>query len=1066
MAIEGRAVAAAATEPSRALLALTSAALTLPGLRAQAALPIAQPEATVQHGFYQESDQRMRVEVWHGDLVLPYRDRFELSVSLDRDTYSGATPAYSLPSVMTNRLKFAQADDGTTAAELSLADVVSAASQGATAGELTILGGLNTFKDFTDARAGAEAAFIAANPRPLSPPPPPTLPGPVTLDFQGMTFASYSGAANVTPVAGGACPGNGAQGCYLEDGIAVGIVADASNPVAHLHRAGPAANRSLSYHADSSGIFLRALDGSAFNLDSLLFSAPLSGANPDNGADDVWEILGFDTATDATLGGGDGLNYASRVARLSLANGFDGTLSLTPEFRNIKGVWIHYRGYPRTPADGKEFEMRLDTVQLSGVQASSAETPEQLAWAADLERQVAIAQFQAVLDRVVPAGDVPVQRFQTQPRESRTQPILNARWFFDDTTLRVSGGVSDEPDFESSFGSVDVTREFNDRLSSVSLGYAYTRNSITRNEAHGSGHAHGDAHNPTDYPELDERSDFHSLNASIGQVLDRNTVLQLSGSYTHQAGYLSNPYKFVYVRGEITAEEYYELWQAGDGEVDWAAVTPLEVAGIELFRERRPDRRRQWTLSSRVNRHLPTLDATLQVDYRWYTDDWDVDAHTFTVEWYQSLPQDLAITPYLRYYTQSRADFFAPYFLAPRADHTYSSDYRLSGFGALSGGARLSKALGRALRIEGGIEYYTHQAALKLGGDDAGSYADFDNYLAHASINVDLSAAGAHAAHVHAAHAPVPAGVMYAHALPRDAVMFGYRYMDMRQAGAIEAGGASLTDAALAGRCGDAACATRPTLMTMRMHMLELMFAPTDWLTLMLMPQLIDGEMEMRQLAGARAAEHVGGHDSDGLGDTQLAALLRVFHRGGQRIQLGLGVSAPTGEYAATHDGTGDGDPLDYGMQRGSGTWDARPSLSYLGEAGRWFWGAQLAGVFRLEAANDAGYAFGDAWQLGAWGGVRVLPWLAGTLRVSHGEQAAVRGAIERDAPAESPAELPFNHGGRHTDLGVGVVATVPGGLFGGHSLSAEWLQPVADDPNGAQLERDGALMANWSMTF
>lgn len=1061
-------MAAAATDATRTLLALTTAALALPGMRVLAAMPAAQASATTQFGFYQESDQRMRVEVWHGDLVLPFHDRFELSVSLDRDTYSGATPAYSLPQAMADRMKFAQGSDGSIAADLSLADVVSAASQGATAGELTILGGLNTFKDFVDARGAAEAAFLAANPRPLAPPPPPTLPGPVNVDFQGMTFASYSGAANAIPVAGGACPGNAALGCYVEDGMAIGIVADPTNPVAHLHRAGGAANRSLAYHADSSGIYVRALDGSNFNLDSLLFSAPLGGANPDNGPDDAWEILGFDTAIDPALGAGNGIDYATRVARLSLANGFDGVLNLPGEFQNIAAFWIHYRGYPVTPADGKDFELRIDNLALSGVQATGAETPEQIAWAAALEREVAIAQFQAVIDRVVPVGDRTVQRFQTQPRESRTQPTLNARWFFDDTTLRVGGGVSDEPDFESSFGSVDLTREFNDKLTSVTLGYGYTHNEITRNEGGHTGHAHADAHNPTDYPALDERSVFHTVSASLGQVLDRNRVLQISGSYTHQSGYLSNPYKFVYVRGEITAEEYYDLWQASDGDVDWAAVTPLEVAGIELFRERRPDRRRQWALSSRLNQHLPTLAATLQLDYRWYTDDWDIAAHTFTVEWYQQLPREIEVTPYLRYYTQSRADFFAPYFLAPRADHIYSSDYRLSGFGALSGGLRLARTFSKGLRFEAGVEYYTHQGALKLGGGDAGDYADFDNYLAHASLTVDFGAGGSHEAHHtgHGQHAPVPAGVMYAHLLPRAGMMLGYRYMDMRQDGDFRAGSTTLGAGALDARCGSTPCLTRPSSMLMRMHMLEVMVAPSDWLSLMLMPQTIDGEMDMRQIPGASAAEHAGAHVSDGLGDTQLGALVRLFERPGQRVQAGLMLSAPTGEYAATMDGSGAGVVQDFGMQRGSGTWDLRPSLTWLGERGRWFAGAQLAGVFRLEDANDAGYAFGDAWQFSGWGGLRVLPWLAGTLRIVHSVQDAVRGDVVRQQPAESPAELPFNQGGRSTDLGLGVVATVQGGAFTGHQFSAEWLQPVRDEPNGAQLARDGALMANWSYAF
>ena len=310
---------------------------------------------------------------------------------------------------------------------------------------------------------------------------------------------------------------------------------------------------------------------------------------------------------------------------------------------------------------------------------------------------------------------------------------------------------------------------------------------------------------------------------------------------------------------------------------------------------------------------------------------------------------------------------------------------------------------------------------------------------------------------------------MFAHRLPEAGrFMLGYRYMDMRQSGPLQAGGTTLAAADAQAGCGSVDCASRMTSMTMRMHMLELMVAPTSWLSLMLMPQIIDGEMDMSPLPGALTTTHLGEHVSDGLGDTLLAAVLRVFERPGQQINLSLGFSAPTGESAATLDGaaTPDSIPLDYGMQRGSGTWDARPVLSYLGEQGPWFWGAQLGGTFRLAARNDAGYAPGDNWQLSGWGGRRLTPWLASSLRIVQTSQASVRGAVRRASLPESAGEFPGNQGGRYTDLGIGINASLPGSAFAGHALALEWLQPIADHVNGVQLERSGALMANWSFAF
>jgi hypothetical protein len=42
----------------------------------------------------------------------------------------------------------------------------------------------------------------------------------------------------------------------------------------------------------------------------------------------------------------------------------------------------------------------------------------------------------------------------------------------------------------------------------------------------------------------------------------------------------------------------------------------------------------------------------------------------------------------------------------------------------------------------------------------------------------------------------------------------------------------------------------------------------------------------------------------------------------------------------------------------------------------------------------------------------------------------------------------------------------VPSGPLKGLRLSAEWLQPVQDHPNGFQPRRDGTIWANASMAF
>ncbi|WP_426992910.1 DUF3570 domain-containing protein [Methylomonas sp. CM2] len=939
-------MAAIKSEKSKALAALTTAALSLPGLDCAAGVPSTQAEGNTEYGYYQESSGRMNVQIFHADGLIPLNDRLEFNFSLDRDTYTGASPAYSLPSAMTNQPVAIK----TTENGKDYADVVSAAS--------------------------------------------------------AVSAATLSGAESLL--------------------------------------------QTSSFYQEAYNSILTSLNDA-----------------------------------DAAI-------YGNNIPQDVLAN----------------------------------------------------------------NQQIAsLAGFDAALNNFIPANDKAVQRFQTQPLETRTQPVLGLKYYFDDTTLGITGGQSEEPDFQSNFGSLNFSHEFNDKLTTVSGGYSVTRNAIFRNGGHshtpsglGLGHIHPadcEISTCTDYSSLNANSLFHGVNLAISHVLDKNTLLNLAGSFTHQSGFLSNAYKTVYVRGEITPEEYLALSNTGaNSAIDWKAISKLEIVGPELFRENRPGQRNLFSFSGGVNHYFPALDAALHFDYRYYHDDWKIDAHTFEMKWLQSLPFGITVTPSVRYYSQSKADFFAPYYLAPRADGFYSSDFRLSGFGALSGGVILSKQIGKAVKLEAGFEYYQRASAFKLGGGGGSDYADYSYYLAHAGVNINLSAPGSllsgdgslidslfgdgdpHAHHHHHHHgAPVPAGVMFGHMMPKaDDVMVGYMYMYNGQAGTMLHGSQAVSDAQIvAGGCpgygsGVPAfngCLVKPASMHMGMHMLDIMYAPTDWLNLMVMPQLMDMDMTMSD--DLRAANYTPNstytekhyvtdtssfyagmhHTVFDLGDTSLIALVKLFDDTAHHLHAGIGVSAPTGNVAIPHttlstvnvpDSLG-ADHFyqanikvlqDYGMQSGSGTWDFKPTLTYTGEHDDVFWGAQFSAVKRLQDKNKSGYALGDTYQGSTWAGYKVTPWLSGTVRGVYTQQNKLKGDLYQLNPTAllqgqttqlahnltSTVDYPQNSGGHYWDIGLGLQVAVPGGKFAGHTFSLEWLQPIQDYVNGYQLERTGAFSARWNYMF
>ena len=111
---------------------------------------------------------------------------------------------------------------------------------------------------------------------------------------------------------------------------------------------------------------------------------------------------------------------------------------------------------------------------------------------------------------------------------------------------------------------------------------------------------------------------------------------------------------------------------------------------------------------------------------------------------------------------------------------------------------------------------------------------------------------------------------MVAHMLPRAGdLMAGLRWAWSRESGDWLHGSYAVNEATVgASACEGQPCRTAPRRMTMNMVMLDLMLAPTEWLSLMLMPQFVAMKMDVVPLAGAPPDLHgAHAHTSGGVGD-------------------------------------------------------------------------------------------------------------------------------------------------------------------------------------------------------
>jgi len=236
--------------------------------------------------------------------------------------------------------------------------------------------------------------------------------------------------------------------------------------------------------------------------------------------------------------------------------------------------------------------------------------------------------------------------------------------YFDPFAVGVGAAVSSERDYLSRALSLDVRISSDDRNRTYAFGVGGASDRI--NSTNG----------------VAEGKERHTLDllAGVTQALSPEAIVQSTVTYSPGHGYYSDPYKAIDIR---------------------------------------PDHRRIFAWLTRYNQHLPWLDATVNLSYRYLHDSFGSSSHAAEFAWNQPLPDGWSMAPNLRYYTQSAADF---YFDPPFAHgfvlgSPYSADTRLSAFGALTSGVSIVKRLPDGWSFDIKLDFYRQRSDWRLGGD-------------------------------------------------------------------------------------------------------------------------------------------------------------------------------------------------------------------------------------------------------------------------------------------------------------------------------------------------------------
>lgn len=325
-------------------------------------------------------------------------------------------------------------------------------------------------------------------------------------------------------------------------------------------------------------------------------------------------------------------------------------------------------------------------------------------------------------------------------------------------------------------------------------------------------------------------------------------------------------------------------------------------------------------------------------------------------------------------------------------------------------------------------------------------------------------------------HAPI--GVMADHMHKAGEWMLSYRFMTMNMQGNLKNSSSIDPDTIVttepnrfSGMPG-----MPPTLrivpleMTMDMHMLGLMYAPTDKLTLMLMANYVSNSMQHVTYAGGMGTDELGNFKTttSGWSDTSLSGLLHLFDTDGNKLHAIIGVSLPTGsteerDRILAPTGMTPVVRIPYPMQLGSGSYDPILGINYSGNRDRLGWGAQWRGKFRT-SRNDDNYQLGDEHRLNVWLSYLFRPTISGSLRLEYFRRDNISG---RDKMIMGPVQTadPARQAARRSDVAVGINFAASGSLQGWR-LALEYLVAVDQQLDGPQLETDDQLIIGLQKSF
>jgi hypothetical protein len=202
-----------------------------------------------------------------------------------------------------------------------------------------------------------------------------------------------------------------------------------------------------------------------------------------------------------------------------------------------------------------------------------------------------------------------------------------------ETGVTAAAAMSSEPDYLSYSAGAQVTRDINEKNTTLLLGYGYGHDTV--------------GYHFTPFSVFSRIVQTSTFSAGLTQVIDRSTVGSLVLDLGIESGDQSKPYRYIPM---FTAAEAPLV--PNGASIDYVTLNRLPERPAEQL----PLGRDRWSLTGRLAHRLDG--STLRLEERLYADSWLMVASSSDLRWIFDFGRRVEVWPHVRFHAQNAVDFW------------------------------------------------------------------------------------------------------------------------------------------------------------------------------------------------------------------------------------------------------------------------------------------------------------------------------------------------------------------------------------------------------------------------